>query len=579
MGSNINSVDNERDLVINYFNLMISDEFKKTGCEGLMGEIGRTFDADRTYLFEIDREKNVWCNTFEWCKDSIAPEHTKIQDFPYEDGKIWIDEFTKNGSFYVNAEETKNNPFTDAVLISRKVESLIAAPLTLEGDIVGFLGVDNPRRNTESIMLLTVMAITLHKELGNKRQKELLEKERQIQKKLEKVTMTAKRANQAKTAFLSRMSHDVRTPLNGIVGLLNISEKHNEDKKLVDSNRKKALEAADQLTSLIDDILQLSIMDDDKVTLNNVTFKVDDLAKEIYDMMTFRANEAGIILEEKGEDNVQPDRYVVGSPIHIKQIFMNVINNAIKYNKPNGKIFYGRSESVDNDVITYTTVIEDTGLGMSEDFLNHIFEPFTQEHYGARTTYHGTGLGMAIVKTLLDKMGGKIDIQSKLRQGTTVTITLPLKIAKDSDISKTTDITPATLKGKNILIAEDNELNMEIAEAILRDAGATVTKAFNGEEVVHLFQNNPEGTFDLILMDLMMPKMDGYDATYAIRNFYRDDGKTIPIIAVTANAFSEDAKKCREAGMNDHISKPIDVQKLIDSLTHALAQKNVQAYD
>ncbi len=400
----------------------------------------------------------------------------------------------------------------------------------------------------------------------------LNERLKQNQEDLKVALDDARAANAAKTAFFSRMSHDIRTPLNGIIGLIDINEKHADDRELIDENRAKAKVAANHLLSLISDVLNLSKMESENVTLANEPFNVYELLMDVITIIKMRALEDGIsVIAETTIDQIRYP-YVYGSPLHIRQILINLFSNAIKYNKPGGSIFYrAERESSDDENVVYSFKLSDTGIGMSEEFLKHLFEPFSQEHNDARSTYQGTGLGMAIVKSLVEKMNGTIEVSSKVNVGTTFVVTIPFKLATAEDMPKKKDESKADLTGVRVLLVEDNELNMEIAEALLVDLGMVVSKAENGKVALSMFTDNPSGTYDLIIMDLMMPEMDGYEATKAIRASQRSDGKSIPIVAMSANAFQEDVQKCIESGMDGHIAKPINIDNLKSSLAEVLA--------
>ena len=373
-----------------------------------------------------------------------------------------------------------------------------------------------------------------------------------------------KKANQSKSAFLSRMSHDMRTPLNGIIGLVKIDENHFDDMELVKENHKKMKVAADYLLSLINEVLQMSKIEDGNVPLTQEIIDIRELSKEIVVIMEQRAKERGIQIQFKAEKESLLYPFVYGSPVHLRQIFLNIYGNCIKYNRLGGKIttVSGYSEAVDG-ITTYEWTITDTGVGMSKEYQEHIFEPFSQEKDDARTIYQGIGLGMAIVKGLVDKMGGTIEVKSEEGIGSTFVIRIPFKIASKPDIVK--EQKPemeVKIEGLHLLLAEDNELNAEIAETLLVDEGAKVTLAKDGLQAVKMFQEEPEGYFDAILMDIMMPVMDGLTATRTIRALNREDARKIPIIAMTANAFKEDQEKCLEAGMNAHLAKPIEIENV-----------------
>ena len=388
---------------------------------------------------------------------------------------------------------------------------------------------------------------------------------KKTEEKLKESTLIAQKANAAKTDFLSRMSHDIRTPINGIVGLLDIDEVHFEDKELIRSNHKKMKVAADHLLSLINDVLEMSKLEDGEVVLNHDFINLADLTTEIVTIVVDRATEAGITWDyEKGKVEI-PYPYIYGSPLHLRQIFLNIYSNCTKYNKQGGTITTIVDSLGDKDgICTYRWTISDTGRGMSEEFVKHIFEPFAQEEKDARSAYHGTGLGMAIVKKLVEKMDGTIEVTSKEGVGTTFVITIPFEIAKPPvEHILEEEEEQNSIQGVNLLLVEDNDLNAEIAEVLLGDAGAHVTTVHNGKEAVDLFETCPAGTFDAILMDVMMPVMDGLTATRTIRKMEREDAKTIPVIAMTANAFQEDARRCMDAGMNAHLAKPVQIEKVI----------------
>lgn len=379
----------------------------------------------------------------------------------------------------------------------------------------------------------------------------------------------ADRANAAKTNFLSRMSHDIRTPLNGIIGLLEIDDAHPDDIKLLSENRKKMKISASHLLSLINDVLQMSKLESGEIDLAHERIDLLRLVSDIHTIMEQRAAEAGVTVNYEELALTAKAPWVYGSPLHLRQIFVNIYSNCIKYNKVGGSVdtSFECLELTDSSV-TYRWTIRDTGIGMSQDFLKHIFDPFSQEHSDARSVYSGTGLGMTIVKELIDQMGGTIDVASEENKGTTFVLTLTFEIAPKPDMPESEEVTDAdvSLSGLNILLVEDNELNAEIAETLLSDRGMNITLARDGQQAVRIFEENAPNTFDAILMDLMMPIMDGYSATKAIRELDRPDAASVPIIAMTANAFDEDVKRCLEAGMNAHLSKPLDMDKLIEVL-------------
>ena len=374
----------------------------------------------------------------------------------------------------------------------------------------------------------------------------------------------AQEASVAKTAFLSRMSHDIRTPLNGILGLLELNGQHPDDAEANGQNREKAKVAANHLLTLINDILEMSKIEDHAVELENLPFNLTDLCRDIFVLGQIRAKSRDVTLTTSGPDTfAYPDVY--GSPLHVRRVFLNLVENCIEYNKPGGSV-HCSAEQMDlvGDKIVYRFIISDTGIGMSPEFLKHLFEPFAQANDDARSNYQGTGMGMPIVKALLKSMGGTISVKSELGRGTTFTVDLPFTINRTPEkaVEASADAEECDICGMSILLVEDNELNTEIAQALLEHDGALVTTAANGKEALELFQAKPAGAFDAILMDVMMPEMNGYEATRAIRLCDKPDAADVPIIAMTANAFAEDVARAKESGMNDHLSKPIEIEKL-----------------
>lgn len=371
-------------------------------------------------------------------------------------------------------------------------------------------------------------------------------------------------ANAAKTAFLARMSHDIRTPLNGILGLIEIEELHEDDVDAARKNRAKARIAANHLLSLINDILEMGRIENGKLTLEHVSFNLEDLCNDAIVLCKLRASDRNITMQDQRAHPLC-NPHVMGSPTHVRQIIINLLDNSIKYNKDGGTVaFASQIKPIDDSQVLFCFSVSDTGIGMSPEFLKHIYEPFAQEGNDARSKFQGTGMGMPIVKSLIDMMGGTIEISSEVGVGSTFNVQIPLDIDKNPQAREGADeqAISCSLAGMNVLLAEDNELNAEIAQALLESEGIVVTRAADGKEAVELYTSRPAGSFDAILMDIMMPGMDGYEATRAIRLSEKADAADIPIIALTANAFAEDAKAAHDAGMNAHLPKPLDFNKL-----------------
>ncbi len=383
----------------------------------------------------------------------------------------------------------------------------------------------------------------------------------------------AEHANVAKTNFLSRMSHDIRTPLNGIIGLLQINQAHADDIELVRENQEKMRVAADHLLSLVNDVLQMNKLDDDSIELAFEPADLNEISSSITVIIDNKASEEGVTLVAGKRD--MPVRYVYTSPLHLRQIFLNIYSNCIKYNKPGGSVTTTTEcVSCDDKQVVYRWTISDTGIGMSEEFLQRIFDPFVQEGDDpVRTHAQGAGLGMSIVKRLVEKMDGTITVTSVKGEGSTFVLEIPFAVAPKIAGDSEAPAVERSIAGLHILLAEDNELNTEIAKILIEDHGGSVVTVGDGAAALERFCAEPAGTFDAILMDVMMPVMDGFQATAAIRASGQPDAASVPIIAVTANAFVEDEQHCLEAGMNGHLAKPIDIDRLIQVVSDCVAAR------
>ena len=405
-------------------------------------------------------------------------------------------------------------------------------------------------------------------------QKQEQEKDEKYKSELLIAAKKAEAANEAKTEFLQRMSHDIRTPINGICGLVNMADHCADDTEKQTEYRTKVKEASNLLLELVNEILDMSKLESGEVVLEEIPFNLSSIFREVFIVIEQMAAEQNIrIMWEKKEIT---HRDLIGSPGYVKRVMMNILSNAVKYNRENGQIYISCMEipSEQPEMTTMEFVCRDTGIGMTEEFQKCVFEPFAQEHTGSRAKFTGTGLGLSISRKLVEKMGGTITFESKKGVGTTFVIRVPFKIDPDADKrEEQKDVSEKSIKGLHILLAEDNELNMEIAEFVLQNEGADVTKAWDGQEAVELFRNSEPGEFDVILMDIMMPVMNGYEATKIIRSLDREDAKEVPIIAMTANAFTEDRIRAKEAGMDEHVAKPVDVELLI-KVIHKLVKYN-----
>ena len=402
--------------------------------------------------------------------------------------------------------------------------------------------------------------------------KQEMEKEQKYKLELQELARKADAANVAKTEFLQRMSHDIRTPINGICGMIDVAEYYADDLDKQAECRKKIRNASHLLLELINEVLDMGKLESGEVVLEQEPFDLQDVMNEVLDVIEKLALEQGLTLTR--EDFQVRHWKLIGSAGHVKRLLMNIMSNAVKYNKENGTISIRCWElpSKEEGTALLEFICADTGIGMSEAYQKKIFEPFTQENTEAQSKYGGSGLGMPIAKDLVEKMNGTLDFESEEGKGTTFVIRIPFVIDQSQEeISKAPSDMPS-IQGYRILLTEDNELNMEIAEFLLEKEGAVVTKAWNGKEAVEIFSKSAIGKYDAILMDMMMPVMNGYKATRTIRKMDRPDAKTIPIIAMTANAFTEDRMKSREAGMNAHISKPLDLDLIVETL-HKLVSR------
>ena len=399
-------------------------------------------------------------------------------------------------------------------------------------------------------------------DLAHRKQEQ--EKDEKYKAELLRTAKKAEAANEAKTEFLQRMSHDIRTPINGICGMINVADHYADNMEKQTECRAKIKKTSHLLLELINEVLDMSKLESDEVVLEEIPFNLNSISEEILGVIEHMATEQNIriIWEEKEVTHWN----LIGSPVHVKRILMNILSNAVKYNKENGYVYISCREipSKQTAMTTLEFVCRDTGIGMTEAFQKRIFEPFAQEHAGSRTKFAGTGLGMPITKKLVEKMSGTISFESKEGTGTTFVIRIPFRIDTDmKDRTEAEEKTETSIHGLHVLLTEDNELNMEIAEFVLQNEGAVVTKAWNGQKAVDIFRKNRPGEFDAILMDIMMPVMNGYEAAKMIRSLDREDAKVIPIIAMTANAFTEDKMRAKEAGMDEHIAKPVDGKLLV----------------
>lgn len=417
-----------------------------------------------------------------------------------------------------------------------------------------------------SIVFLVMTVIIITVIMLGRADKQLVRQKEEANQLLKSAAEQANSANKAKSDFLSHMSHDIRTPINGIMGMTDIAMKNIGNDEKIQDCLNKISGSSQHLLGLINDVLDMSRIESGKTRVKNENFDIrtciDNCISIIGGQVATRDLE---LVRELGKFR---HPCLIGDELHLRQVFINILGNSVKFTPDGGEISFRAWElECTEEKALYRFELADTGIGMKEEFLPHLFEAFAQEDDGTRTTYKGTGLGMAITKEFVDLMGGTIQVESKLNIGTKFTIELWFDIDHDARIGESQVDCQVDLVGMKVLLVEDIELNMEIAQCMLEDEGAVVTPAMNGQEAVDLFSDNPPGTFDMIIMDIMMPVMDGITAAKTIRAMERKDAKTIPIVAMTANAYEEDVQKTHDAGMNAHLSKPIDIDLMLKTLS------------
>ncbi len=516
--------------------------------------------------------------------------HTDMKEFDIgESFPCSYDEYCRSRTRFITAETLENYRIVDTsakllrrfkdgdkqITVEYREEGRDGRQIWLQKTVLMSQDtVYDSRTNRESTV---VHGIILFKDTSAFHEKEEQEKER-----LQIAYEEADSASRAKSEFMNRMSHDIRTPINGIMGMVEIIRRNKDDDEKLEDCLRKIQTSSDHLLALVNDVLDMGKLESGHLEFKQESFDLEQLMKDVASLVNAQLTETGLV-HRRHRENMQ-HIHLIGCPLRVRQIMLNLFSNSIKYNKPGGSIdTYAKEVSCDGDQVLYEFKIEDTGVGMSEDFVkNQLFHPFTQESSDARTQYRGTGLGMSIVKELIEKMGGSIQVQSVLGEGTTYTFQLPFQVdpaqtaehagsADDAGMSADHAVSDGQeLAGRHILLVEDNEINMEIAVFYLEDHGAQVEKAWNGQEAVEQFAAAAPGAFDLILMDVMMPVMDGLEATRRIRKMEKEDAQTIPILAMTAQASRDSEQQCLDAGMNGQLSKPVDAKRLIERILKSL---------
>lgn len=469
---------------------------------------------------------------------------------------------------YISENQKKQNWFVaNAALQSENWQILLFVPtrvlgadskLLLDRTIQFFV--------VASAVVLFMIVIVIIVTIISKENKSLVKQKEEANQILKTAVNQANSANQAKSDFLSHMSHDIRTPINGIMGMTEIALKNIGNQEKILDCLKKISGSSQHLLGLINDVLDMSRIESGKTKVNHESFDIRTCVENCASIIGGQLSTRNIELIREIDDFEHP--LLIGDELHLRQVFINILGNSVKFTLDGGKIYFRAIEKeYTEDKALFRFELQDTGIGMKEEFLPHLFEAFAQEDDGMRTTYKGTGLGMAITKKFIDLMNGTIEVESKLNVGTTFIIEMWIDIDKDAKLNEAKSDVHIDLEGIKILLVEDIELNLEIAKTILEEEGAVITPAMNGQEAVDAFANHPAGTFDVVLMDIMMPVMDGITATKTIRALERPDAKQIPIIAMTANAYEEDIRNTQAAGMNAHLSKPIDVELLLKTLS------------
>lgn len=494
----------------------------------------------------------------------IASNDEKLVDTKVEDSRILqqiksnlssaaVGHFKCDGSIYFGGLDRSRDYYIYAYVSDRMVAT----------DMV---------KNMMAALIIYLVMLTAIQMFRRRSAREYLaerdRREREFREQLMESAEKAEQANRAKTEFLQRMSHDIRTPINGIRGMIEIANYYKDDPDKQTECRKKIWDASGLLLELVNEVLDMGKLESGEIMLEEREFDLKELLDSVGMVVDKQARERGITIITDG----YPVEHccLLGSPLHLRRLLMNIISNAVKYNRVGGEIRLGCCEkpSADPETAQIEFTCADTGIGMSEEFQKHVFEPFAQERNTARSEYGGTGLGMPIAKSLAEKMGGTLSFVSRQGVGTTFTLSLPFRIchAPEKRNKPKRLLQTSSIAGLHVLVAEDNKMNMEIAEFVLNVEEAFIIKAVNGEEAVRIFADSRPGEIDAILMDVMMPVMDGLEATRRIRAMKRPDARTIPIIAMTANAFAEDRQRAFAAGMDMHIAKPLEGSEMVETL-------------
>lgn len=536
----------------------------------LLEEIGEYTQSDRVYIFDwASLDHRGYRNTFEWCKEGVHSLQKRLQKLSVQMIPCWQKRFEQgDGVLIASIDDVQNEmPFEYEFLQMRGVHTAIAVPIMSQNRLNGFLGLDNPE--TEFGQLTTMLLRDAGTHISYIREHHrTTQKEHGQMKLLAQAFEEAHKAHVAKSEFLSRMSHDIRMPLNDIIGMMDIGERSYEDVELMRANRVKTTTETNYLMKLLGDALEMCKLQDGSAVLVQEEFYMADVIAEMIAFAQARGEGKKITIVADIAENIRYSR-VYGSPIHVRQMLEKILTNAIQYNRYEGMVKFKVRIAMQNVArVVYEFIIEDNGVGMEPEFIDHIFEPFVQEAMDVRSSYQGTGLGMAITKSILDLMDGNIRVESRKNVGSTFTVTIPFeKVTRDEfEGNMQRETVQSNVTNMRILLAEDNDINRDVVKFILEDAGAKVHAVSDGYQAVEAYLGAPENTYDVILMDVMMPNIDGLEATRIIRGQKRADARTIGIVALSVNVFAEDAQRTRAAGMSEQLTKPLNTGKMLRTI-------------
>ena len=536
----------------------------------LLEEIGEYTQSDRVYIFDwASLDHRGYRNTFEWCKEGVHSLQKRLQKLSVQMIPCWQKRFEQgDGVLIASIDDVQNEmPFEYEFLQMRGVHTAIAVPIMSQNRLNGFVGLDNPEIEFGQLTTMLLRDAGTHISYIREHHR-TTQKEHGQMKLLAQAFEEAHKAHVAKSEFLSRMSHDIRMPLNDIIGMMDIGERSYEDVELMRATRVKTTTETNYLMKLLGDALEMCKLQDGSAVLVQEEFYMADVIAEMIAFAQARGEGKKITVAADIAENIRYSR-VYGSPIHVRQMLEKILTNAIQYNRYEGMVkFKVRIVTQNVARVVYEFTIEDNGVGMEPEFIDHIFEPFVQEAMDVRSSYQGTGLGMTITKSILDLMDGNIRVESRKNVGSTFTVTIPFeKVTRDEfEGNMQRETVQSNVTNMRILLAEDNDINRDVVKFILEDAGAKVHAVSDGYQAVEAYLGAPENTYDVILMDVMMPNIDGLEATRIIRGQKRADARTIGIVALSVNVFAEDVQRTRAAGMNEQLTKPLNTEKMLRTI-------------